>query len=184
MTIDWNVVATIAAPIVALFVGAWVNTKFENRPKLISYFSHVSNFTLQPNSPSTQKINIHSVVLRNTGRRPALNVRLHHNVLPNFNIYPSLVHHTEILPDGTSDILIPTLVPGEEITITYLYTLPIIFESIHAGVKFDQGMAKQITVLLQQQLPSWLRRSIITVFFLGIISIFYVLYSFISKIYS
>ena len=48
MTIDWIVVATIAAPIVALFVEVWVNRRFESCPTLISYFGHVSAFHFTP----------------------------------------------------------------------------------------------------------------------------------------
>lgn len=48
MAIDWNVVATIASPVIALFAGVWVNRRFENRPVLISYFSHGSSFRFTP----------------------------------------------------------------------------------------------------------------------------------------
>ena len=44
MTIDWRAVATIAAPIIALFLGVWVNRRFESRSVLISYFGHVAAF--------------------------------------------------------------------------------------------------------------------------------------------
>ncbi len=42
MIIDWQLVATLAAPIIALFAGGWINRWFESRPVLISYFGHVS----------------------------------------------------------------------------------------------------------------------------------------------
>jgi hypothetical protein len=38
MTIDWNVLATITSPVIALFAGVWINRRFESRPVLISYF--------------------------------------------------------------------------------------------------------------------------------------------------
>ncbi len=173
MAIDWNAVATVAAPIIALFVGVWVNRWFESRPILISYFSHVSAFRHIPEGGEPLQVNTHSVVLRNTGRRSATNVRLHHANLPNFNIWPVVVHHIETLPDGSQDIVIPTLIPGEEITVSYLYFAPLIAGQVNAGIKSDQGFANQITVLLQRQYPRWFNRTVIALFFVGVVTVFY-----------
>ncbi|MGH8245064.1 MAG: hypothetical protein ACREUU_01380 [Gammaproteobacteria bacterium] len=101
MTIDWVAVATIAAPIIALFVGVWVNRRFENRSVLISYYGHVAAFLHHPAAGQPINVHTHSVVLRNAGRRSATNVRLHHAVLPDFNIWPQLQHNVETLPDGS-----------------------------------------------------------------------------------
>lgn len=173
MAIDWNAVATVAAPIIALFVGVWVNRRFESRPKLISYFSHVSAFRHIPEGGEPLQVNTHSVVLRNTGRRSATNVRLHHANLPNFNIWPVVVHNIETLPDGSQDIVIPALIPGEEITVSYLYFPPLVAGQINAGIKCDQGFANQITVLLQRQYPRWFNRTVIVLFFVGVVTVCY-----------
>ena len=176
MTIDWTAVATIAAPIIALFVGVWVNRRFENRPVLISYFGHVAAFVHHP--PNGQPINVHThtVVLRNAGRRSATNVRLHHSVLPDFNIWPQLQHSVETLPDGSQDIVIPTLVPGEEIIISYLYFPPLTFAQVNAGIKCDQGFAQAIPVLLQRQYPRWFNLTAAGLMLVGIVSAIYLLY--------
>jgi len=176
MNIELNAVATIAAPIIALFVGIWVNRRFESRPILISYFGHVAAFLHTP--PGGQPINVHthSVVLRNAGRRPATNVRLHHQVLPDFNIWPVLVHHVDTLPDGSRDIVIPTLIPGETITISYLYFPPVTVAQVNAGIKCDQGFAQAIAVLLQRQYPRWFNRLAAFLMLLGLISLVYLLY--------
>lgn len=176
MTIDWNVVATIAAPVIALFVGVWVNRRFENRPILVSYFGHFSAFRYTLENDQPIQVNTHSVVLRNAGRQSATNVRLHHITLPQFNIWPAIVHNVEDLPDGSKDIVIPTLVPGEEITVSYLYFPPLRPETVNAGIKSDQGFANQIPVLLQRQYPPWLNRLIVTLLIVGIVAVFYVAY--------
>ena len=176
MTIDWNVVATLAAPIIALFVGVWINRWSENRPILVSYFSHVSAFRYTPPGSAPSQVNTHSVVLRNTGRKSATNVRLHHIVLPDFNIWPAIAHSVETLPDQSKDILLPTLVPGEEITVSYLYFPPLVANQINAGIKCDQGFANQITVLLQRQYPPWFNRAVITLFLIGVITVCYFVY--------
>jgi hypothetical protein len=176
MVIDWNVVSTITAPVIALFVGVWVNRKFENRPVLISYLSHVSSFRHTPQGGQPLQVNTHSVVLRNTGRQSATNVRFHHITLPDFNIWPTVVHHVETLPDGSKDIVIPTLVPQEEITISYLYFPPIMAGDVNAGIKCDQGFAKQIAVLLRSQVPRWLSNILLVLVLVGLITTCYLIY--------
>lgn len=134
MTIDWATLATIAAPIIALFVGVWVNRRFESRATLISYFGHVAAFVHTPTTGNPINVHTHSVVLRNAGQRSATNVRLHHSVLPDFNIWPQLVRHVEQLPCGSKDIVIPTLVPGETITASHLYFPPVTVGQVNAGI--------------------------------------------------
>lgn len=176
MTIDWNVVATIAAPVGTLFLGVWVNRRFDNRPVLISYFSHVSAFQHTPAGGQPISVHTHSVVLRNAGRESASNIRLHHLVLPDFNIWPAIVHHTEALSDGSKDIVIPLLVPGEQITISYLYFPPITVAQVNAGIKCDQGIAQQIPVLLQRQYPRWFNLIAGMLVIAGLVAIFYLIY--------
>ena len=180
MTIDWNAIATIAAPVITLFIGVWVNRKFESRPVLISYFSHVSAFRYVPTGGQPMGINTHSVVLRNTGRVSATGVRIHHNNLPDFNIWPPVVHNVEILKDGSQDIVIPVLVPGEQITISYLYFPPVTVDQVNAGIKSDQGFSQQIPVLLQRQVVGWVRMVVATLMIAGLVAILYGLYTAIS----
>lgn len=176
MVVDWNVVATLASPVIALFVGVWVNRLFESRPALISYFGHVSAFRHTPPGGQPLQVHTHSVVLRNAGRKSATNVRLHHTNLPDFNIWPSVIYNIDTLPDGSKDIVIPTLVPGEEITVSYLYFPPVIAAQVNAGVKCDQGIANQITVLLQRQFPRWFNRTVIALLLVGIVTVLYIVY--------
>jgi hypothetical protein len=176
MDIEWNTLAIIASPIIALFVGIWVNRKFESRPILISYFGHISSFRITPPDRNPVSVHTHSVVLRNIGRRAATNVRLHHKVLPDFSISPSIDYRTETLPDGTQDIIVPTMVPGEELTVSYLYFPPLTALDVNAGIKCDQGFAQAIPVLLQRQYPKWIIRIITALFFIGIVSVLYLIY--------
>ena len=176
MNIDWILVANIAGPVIALLVGVWVNRRFESRPTLISYFGHVSSFRHTPPGGAPLVVHTHSVVLRNAGRRPATNVRLSHDILPDFNIWPPLVHRTEDLSAGGRDIVIPTLVPGEEITISYVYFPPMTVAQVNAGIKCDQGIAQTIPVLLQRQYPRWFSAVVGVLLLLGLILGFYLLY--------
>ncbi len=182
MSIDWKVVATIAAPIIALFVGVWVNRRFESRPILISYFGHVSAFRVVPPAGQPVFVNTHAVVLRNAGRRSATNVRLRHHVLPDFNIWPALQHHVEDVPGGGREIVIPTLVPSEEVTISYLYFAPVTVAQVNAGIKSDQGFAHAIPVLLQRQYPKWFNLSAAFLMIVGLVSLVYVAFYVIARV--
>jgi hypothetical protein len=175
MNIDRMVVATFASPMIALFVGVWVNRRFENRPLLQAYFGHVSAFTHTASGQSFT-IHTHTVVLRNSGRRAATNVRLHHTVLPDFNIWPTIVHHVENLTDSSADIVIPTLVPSEVITISYLYFPPVTVAQVNAGIKSDQGFAQAVPVLLQRQYPRWFNVTVALLMLIGLVTLLYFLY--------
>ncbi len=180
MYIDWGAVANVAGPIIALFVGVWINRRFESRPMLISYFGHVSSFQHTPPGGQPLVVHTHSVVLRNAGRRPATNVRITHTVLPDFNIWPALVHHTEDLPSGVRDIVIPTLVPGEQMTISYLYFPPLTVAQVNAGIKCDQGFAQAIPVLLQRQYPKWFNVLASVLMLLGLVVGLYLFYEIVT----
>jgi hypothetical protein len=185
MAIDWNAAATVASPIIALFVGVWVNRRFENRPTLLSWYGHVSAFTHHPpGGGAAIGVNTHSVVLRNAGRRAATNVRLHHTILPDFNIWPPVQYQIEELPDGGKDIVIPALVPSESITISYLYFPPVTYAQVNAGIKSDQGFAQQVPVLLQRVYPRWANMLAAAVALIGLITIVYLAYRAAARFFS
>lgn len=174
--IDWLVVATIAAPTIALFVGILLNRWLESRPLLISYYGHVAAF--RHTAPQGQALQVftHSVVLRNAGRRAATNVRLLHRALPDFLIQPPVEYTVRELPEGMREILIPQLVPGEQLVISYLYFPPLTYADINASIKSDQGFAREIPVLLQRQYPTWIGVAAGVSMLCGVVAIFYVLY--------
>ncbi len=98
--VDWSIVATIAAPLITLVAGALLNRAIENRPRLLTYLGHVSAHRLTQADGTPYDVFTHSVVLRNSGRRPANNVRLSHGVLPNFNVYPDVEYTVRDLSGG------------------------------------------------------------------------------------
>ena len=57
------------------------------------------------------------------------------------------------MPNSGLDIVIPILVPNEHLTISYLYVPPTTYAEVNNGVKYDEGFAIQISVLLQRQYP-------------------------------
>lgn len=90
------------------------------------------------------------------GRLTAHNVRVPHTrSLAASNINVSVLPQTDYsvvpLPTGGDEILFPTLVPGQNVTISYLYYPPIIWSQIHQAVRSDGGIARERKVLLTPQ---------------------------------
>ena len=179
MTIDWNVLATIASPIAALIIGVILDRLFENRPRLISYLGHVSGIRLHRTKEEKEDttVNTHSVVLRNAGRKTAKNVRLGHNILPDYQVMPDIQHEVIDLPNGGKEILFPTLVPKKQITITYLYFPPTYWSQINTHIESDEGPGKFVSVLPTPQLPRWLTTIIWILIGYGVIGVIYTAYN-------
>ncbi len=178
MVVDWQLATEIAAPTLALFVGAGLDRWLERKPKLVTYYGHVSSFTLQNQNPGQSNIALHthSVVIRNTGKRAAENVRIAHNVLPpNVQIFPAMESRTVNLPGGGGEIIIPRLIPDEQITISYLYFPPLLWNQINTNVRSDSGFAKVLHVLPTPQLSKSVIRILWGLIVLGSITLIYLL---------
>jgi hypothetical protein len=174
MTIDWMLVATIGGPLLALPVGAALDRFLERRPKLITYLGHVSSFRIQ--GPPIADVFTHSIVVRNAGGRAATNVRIGHNTLPqNFQIFPPVEFRVVNHPNGAADIVIGTLAPGEQITISYLYFPPLTWAGINTTVICDDGFAKVLNVLPTPQLPKWALWVLKFFIYLGLVTFLYLL---------
>jgi hypothetical protein len=135
-------VATIAAPVLALFVGVALDRLLEQKPKVVAYFAHTSAFTIRSDLNPPQVIHTHSIVIRNVGRRSASNVRVRHVILPpNFNVYPDTEYRLQPLPEGGSEIIFPALVSGEQVSVSYLYFL--LFSSTKSTAGFGTMRASR-----------------------------------------
>ena len=174
--VDWQLLATVAMPILTLFIGVWVNRRFENRPKLLSHWGHVSSFNYHKGDGTTDIVNTHSVVIRNVGRRAATNVRLSHTFLQDFNIWPPVEYQLKEVPNSGQDIVIPTVIPNQQLTISYLYLPPVTYADVNAGVKCDEGFATQIPVLLQRQYPNWFNYTAAVLMIMGMATLAYGLF--------
>lgn len=176
MTIDWNVIATMASPIVALFIGAALDRALLNRPRVVSYLGHVSGIALHRNeNPIT--VNTHSIVIRNAGRWTATNVRVGHNFLPDFQVFPDTDYHVSDLPGGGKEICFPKLVPDKQVTITYLYFPPVTWQQVNTHAESDDGPVKIIHVLPTAQPPKWALRVLWFLVGFGTLAVVYALYA-------
>lgn len=176
MKVDWLIIATIAGPLVGVLFGVFLNRIIERRAQLTAYLGHVSAHRLKQADGTPYDVFTHSVVILNSGGKPATNVRLVHRILPSFSILPDIEHHVEDLPAGGKEIVFPTLVPKEQITISYLYFPPVTWDQINGPIKSDEGLANIIQVLPTRQYPKWFNRVVVGLMLIGLIAIIYVIF--------
>lgn len=186
MSIDWNIVAQISAPIIAVFVTAIVTRYFSERPKLIAYYGHVASHALNSvvEGKEVTHLNTHAVVIRNNGNKTATNIRISHNVLPDFKIYPETEYQIKTLPSGSKELLIPRITPKREYTISYLYFAPVTYNQISSVIDSDTGTAKIVNVRLQQIFPKWVNSLMGSSMLLGCVAFFYIMYEIVLRVFS
>ncbi|MFW9082561.1 hypothetical protein ACOI9X_25285 [Pseudomonas sp. P2757] len=140
----------VAAPFLTAVFGVLAKIYSDAKPKLVSYMIHSFAIpTRNQNFPDAQPIIVHThtIAVRNSGKKSATNVRIGHHFLPDFQIHPPLTHEVTRNPDNTAEILIPTLVPGEQIVIGYLYFPPQTYQNVNSYCKSDEVLAKYINAV-------------------------------------
>lgn len=137
-------------PVITAIVGLITKAYFEAHPKLITYLVHSSAIPLR-DAPETT-VNTHSIVVRNAGKKTANKIRIGHNFLPAFQMYPELSHEVIKSENGSAEIVIPNLVPGEQVSISYLYFPPQLWSQVHSHCKCDEMAAKYLNIIPTPQL--------------------------------
>jgi hypothetical protein len=171
MDINIDVIGKLVAPILTAVVGLLAKRYFEARPKLITYLIHTSAIPL--GDEKNTNVNSHSIVVRNSGKKTAHNVRIGHNFLPAFQIFPQLSHEVLKGKNNSAEIFLPTLVPGEQITISYLYFPPDLWSQVHSYCKSDEMAAKYINIIPSVQLNKIQTTVIWSLLFIGASTIVY-----------
>lgn len=171
MNISIDVIGKLLAPILTAIVGIIAKKYFEASPKLITYLVHASAIPL--GDEKNTNVNSHSIVVRNSGKKTAHNVRIGHNLLPAFQIHPQISHKVVKGPGDFAEIVIPTLVPGEQINISYLYFPPVLWSQVHSYCKSDEMAAKYINVAPAPQLNKLQRGVLWGLLFIGASTLVY-----------
>jgi hypothetical protein len=167
-----DLVARIAGPLVSLLVAAIVKHYLEGKSRLVTYIGHVAAFP-NNNAPQTH---LHSVVVQNAGRKTAHNVRIPHGIgLANVSVQVNPpIHYTfELNPTGNFEILIPTLSPKEQVTISYLYQAPIVWSQISWPPKSDDGLAEIVQAIPAPRPNYAVRLTVAALSFVGLSFIAY-----------
>ncbi len=179
-SIDWQTVATIAAPIVALFAGAALDRWYEGRQRLVVYLTNMADFVIRLTGPPAQDMHCRtfSLVLRNAGTRATENVRIgHHWLPPNVAINPSIPHQIDHSPPETAaEVQIDRMVPAQQVTISYLVWGDVQATNVISYVNSDDGEARVLNVLPTPQLPRWLLRLLRFLIVVGVVTVLYLAY--------
>jgi hypothetical protein len=169
--VNWDLVIKIVVPAGTLVLGRFLDRWLTKKPRLISYLGHVSSFTLRNQSQTL--VFTHAIVVRNAGREAANNVRIGHSVLPDYQLSPSVYHTVEQIQTGGTEVVIPKLVPGEQVTVSYLYFPPLTWNQINTYTKSDEGLARILTVIPTPQPQKWIVRLFLFLVFVGIVAVIY-----------
>lgn len=201
---NFELVTKLIFPIIIALTVAAIGRRLEHKPKVVTYVAHAAGFSMPPiqgpaqsplapggtniTSTSTSigdvapivtlspgvQVNVHSIVVRNTGKKTAFNVRLGHNVrVHNYVLEPQVQHEKKESPAGPWEIVLPALVPGEQVLVSYLYFPPITWHQINSYTKSDEGSARFLNILPTPQPPRWLMRVSLIFFYIGIVATAY-----------
>jgi hypothetical protein len=176
MRIEWSIVRQIFVGIVLLFAGGFITQWLERKPRIVYYLSHVSKFrVIDPNTNEEKYVNTHSIVLLNQGKKTARNVRIRHLTLPvDFTIIPERQYEVHHLQGGNAEITFSELVPGEKITVSYLYTPPRLIHDILSYIKHDDGFGKLQNMEFQRQFSKSIMYITLIFTTVGIIAVLYI----------
>ncbi len=162
MAINWDAVIKLASSLSAVVVAWGLKAWSERGAKLIAYYGHTSSVLMPPTEGSQEPtaVHTHAVVIKNVGKKTAKNVRVSHQTLPPaFSLWPPVPFTLEDVPNAGKDIVIPTLVPDQEVTINYLYFPPLLVTGVTRGVRTDEGFARVVTVLPTPAPSRWVALS-------------------------
>ena len=169
------------------YVGAMITRWLQFVPRVVCYIGHSAQFPvpLPEQSKSDVQPNLqiatYSLVLRNTGKKPATNLKVLHSVLPQqFMVYGAHTEYTqELLSNGIQAITFPRLLPNEQITISYLHigetatqTEEIMRKSIPT-IKHDDAMAQAVQAFPMKVYPKSLTYVLWVLIVLGALTTLY-----------
>jgi len=182
MPIPLELIAKLLSPLIAALIGLVTKRYFEERPRLITYLVQASAIPLPDVTPppgQIAQVNTHTIVVKNTGKKTANNIRIGHYLLPpSHQVFPPVSY--EIVkapaPNIAAEIVIPTLVPDEQVTITYLYFYPTTWNQINSYAKSDECMAKIINIVISEQLNKTVIFLLWSLIFIGASTLIYWLF--------
>lgn len=179
---NWVPILQFAGSIFVLIIATALTEFLKRRPILIAHYGHVSAFKSNPADGKPINVHTHSVIIRNEGKKSAINVRVSHHYLPDFSVYPLVKYEIEPLPNEGKDILFPILRPKEEINISYLYSNTITALDIMSSVQSDEGSARVIDVWLAPVSSRSFNFVIYYFFLAGVLGTIYLISYFILKL--
>lgn len=149
VSIDSDAAVKVVSAFLTAIIGLTWKRYAEGRPRVVQYFVHSGAVPIAAGGAvqAAFAVHTHALVIRNTGKKSAENLRLGHHHLPAFAITPPVQYQL----NGANEILVPRLVPGESLTLTYVYFPPLTWNQIHAYAKTDEMLVQHLRVQPQVQ---------------------------------
>jgi len=190
MTLDADVLAKLAAPTIAAMITLAIKAYTSAKPKIVAWLGHISIFKLDaasrlqvvaviPDGDAEARarhhsVHAHSLIVRNVGGKTANQVRVSHYMWPDHvSVHPPVNYTIERNPEGSADIIFPVLVPGEQVTLSYLYDPSLSFNLITAGLKSDEGMGRIVDAPTMHKPSIWRMAVVLTLAFVGLSLVIY-----------
>jgi len=163
-------------PKIRFFYGAITEIKLPSQPSApIKNADALEETTTEPppTTPSNFIVRSHTVVITNQGTATAHNLRIGHFILAMaYTVFPPM----NVPSDKThpkNEILVPTLSPYENLTISYLYDNNLHFSNVNSYIKCDEGVAEQANLQHISIKSPFIRNTIKVIFFIGIVAVIY-----------
>ena len=183
-------IASLCITIIGFFLAYF----FTKKPKIRFFYGAITEIKLPPQPcapikdadvqegattelPTTASTNFivrsHTVVITNQGTATAHNLRIGHFILPiTYTVFPPMnVPFDETHPKN--EILVPTLSPNENVTISYLYDNSLHFSNVNSYIKCDEGLAEKANLEHISIKSPFLRNILELILFIGIVSVTY-----------
>jgi len=157
----------------------------EKKPKLVFSVEPIKGFNIPSTQPNQPNIYLwhQSIHLTNWGKTPATNIIISHNILPLYqNVSPHAINKVHV--DVKNKIItIDSIAPREVITITYLDFSNYSPSAISGPITYNEGVAKEIPLMVMPYPNKWIVRIIFLFAFLGICYTIYFCWVQFPKIY-
>ena len=164
-----NNLADLLLSVIGAVIAYFITRALQSRPKLVSRVVHSSSFIANDQEEPPVIGYSYTLLLANSGRKTANNVRISHKILPEVvEIHPDINYSTETLPGGSTDIIIPTLAPGQWVQIAYRLFSPTTWEDLIGIIRSDECFVKEIEFPWLVKHPTIEKVTVILLFFISI----------------
>jgi len=151
---------------------------FDRGPKVVFNIEVIRGFNMPASQPGNPNIHLwqQSIYLTNWGKTLATNIVIPHRYIPFYrNIsVPAISKTREDLQNRT--ITIESIAPGELVTITYLDYFDYSPTAIQGQIVYDQGIAREIPLLVTRYPNKWLIRARRLFAIIGVVALIYFCY--------
>ena len=158
--------------------GVWLWTR-RRKPRLEAFFTHGAAHQLPPaqGQQGPLYVHTHSLVVRNSGYAPAVNVRVTHGFYPphtTHSIWPAVPNTVVPNPPHGNEIVFERIRPKDQIQISYLYGPQTTLDQFHTMVRSDEGSAQFFPINHVRIFPVWARLFLLYLLVAGIALTIYI----------